>query len=169
MQKCAGLQPSKTQLFRFFGKPLKMRENINKWHQDNWNVKIHSFWKQNMQTCEISKSCHFSQVLGHRNLHFFFIYFFFFFQFWKAFENEWIHQYLTSGQLKYKISLIWRQNMQKDIFSKNCHFSQVLGHRKLHVFFFVFFFFCFFFFFSFLESLWKWMNTSILDIRTAEM
>ena len=57
--------------------------------------------------------------------------------------------------------------MQKDIISKNCHFSQVLGHRKFHVLFFFFFFFFFFIFEKPLKM--NHQNTSILDISTAEM
>ena len=206
----------KHRFFWFSGKPLKMKENIPMWHQDNWNVKIHSvegkicktekltkilifsmssvieniifllsgkplkrkeniptwqlkckihsffagpcsskksilliFWKafenkgkhpyltsgklkcknslilgQNMQNWEISKNCHFSQVRDHRKLQFFFY-------FLEAFENQGKHPYLTSGQLKFKNTLILGQNMQNWEISKNCHFSQLRCHRTL--------------------------------------
>ena len=83
---------------------------------------------QNMQNLEISKNCHFSQVRGHRNLHFFL--------FWKVFETDGKLLYLTSGQLNCKNSLILGQNMQSLEISKKCHFSQVRGHRNLHFFLF---------------------------------
>ena len=74
-------------------------------------------WMQNMQKCKLSKNYHFLQVRSHRKLPFYI--------FWKTFENEETHQYLTSGQLKRKNSLIWRQNMQKASSRPVLHFYYV--------------------------------------------
>ena len=38
----------------------------------------------------------------------------------KVFKNEENHHILTSGQLKYKNSLIWMKNVQKCELSKKC-------------------------------------------------
>ena len=49
-------------------------------------------------------------------------------------ENQGKHHYLTSGQLRYIYSLIWRQNMQKSENTKNFNFPQVRSHRNIHFF-----------------------------------
>ena len=201
----AGPRSSKSSIFWFSGKPLKIKESIPTWHQDNWNVKIHSFGGKICRTLKLAKIAIFSQVRGHRNLQFFWFSgkplkikesipyltsgqlkcknsliwgqnmqnteiskncnFFagprsskssIFLIFWKAFENQGKHPYLTSGQLKCKNSLIWGQNMQNTELAKIAIFSQVRGHRNLQ-------------FFDFLESLWKSRKASLLDIRTTEM
>ena len=170
------------QFFWFSGKPLKIKESIPTWHQDNWNVKIHSFGGKICRTLKLAKIAIFSQVRGHRNLQFFWfsgkplkikesiptwhqdnwnvkihsfggkicrtlklaklqffrrsavIEIFNFFDFLESLWKSRKASYLTSGQLKCKNSLIWGQNMQNTEISKIAIFSQVRGHRIFNFF-----------------------------------
>ena len=120
----------KLQFFWFSWKPLKMKENIPTWHQEDCNVKIHSFWGKLMKIEELAKIVIFRKSAVIENIFFYFL------------ESHWKWRnisLLNIRQLKCKNSLILWQNMENWGNSKKCHFSQVHGHLKLV--FFLFFFF----------------------------
>ena len=96
----------------------------------------------NVHMCELSQKCW--QVYGGLQLHFFSI-------FWKIFENEEKHHIFTSGQLKYKISLICLKNVHMCELNQKCW--QVRGGQNFN-------------FFDFLKSFRKWRKASYFHFNT---
>ena len=123
----AGPRSSKSSIFLIFWKAFKTQGKHHYLTSGQLKCKNSLIWRQNRLKTEISKNCNFFAGPRSSKSSIFLI-------FWKAFKTQGKHHYLTSGQLKCKNSLIWRQNRLKTEISKNCNFSQVRGHRNLQFF-----------------------------------